>query len=301
MKNLRLALDWTPNTNHIGFFVAQEKGFYKEFGITVDITNPAQDDYAVTPAKKVELGNADLALCPFESVISYQTKAARFDAVAIATVFQEDLSAIVVREDSNIKSPKDLDNCSYASYKARYEDEIVKQMIKNDGGEGSIQVVYPQKLGIWQTVENKTYDATWIFMNWEGVEAKSKGLQLRSFKLADFGIPYSYSPIIMGSRTRIMELKEVYSNFLSATKKGFLFSKDYPEEAAKILSRHLSESDRDIDLLETIKISASVLENEDSWGVMSKKRVQDFIDWLSLNELETSKLNFDDLVYPNLI
>lgn len=301
MKNLRLALDWTPNTNHIGFFVAQEKGFYKEFGITVDITNPAQDDYAVTPAKKVELGNADLALCPFESVISYQTKAVRFDAVAIATVFQEDLSAIVVREDSNIKSPKDLDNCSYASYKARYEDEIVKQMIKNDGGEGSIQVVYPQKLGIWQTVENKTYDATWIFMNWEGVEAKSKGLQLRSFKLADFGIPYSYSPIIMGSRTRIMELKEVYSNFLSATKKGFLFSKDYPEEAAKILSRHLSESDRDIDLLETIKISASVLENEDSWGVMSKKRVQDFIDWLSLNELETTKLNFDDLVYPNLI
>ncbi len=296
-----MALDWTPNSNHIGFFVAQEKGFYADVEIAFEIINPALDNYARTPAKKVELGNADLALCPFESVISYQTKAVTFDAVAIATVFQEDLSAIVVRKDSNIKSPKDLDNCSYASYKARYEDEIVKQMIKNDGGEGSIRVVYPQKLGIWQTIENTTYDATWVFMNWEGVEATSKGLVLRSFKLSDFGIPYSYSPIIMGSRTRVAKSKEVYANFLSATKKGFLFSKDYPNEAAEILKPFLPKKDRQIDLIDSLKISASALENEDSWGVMSKKRVQDFINWLNLNELETTKLNFDDLVYPNLI
>ena len=136
MRTFRLALDWTPNINHIGFFVAKELEFYDELGLKLELLNPEVDNYALTPAKKVEKGIADMALCPLESVISYRTKQHPFDAVAIATIFQEDLSAIVVLAESDSTRPKDLDGRSYASYKARYEDEIVKQMIINDGGNG---------------------------------------------------------------------------------------------------------------------------------------------------------------------
>ena len=78
MKKLTLALDWTPNINHIGFFIAQEKGFYKELGLDVSITDPSEDNYAVTPAKKIELGQANFALCPTESILSYRTKSKPF-------------------------------------------------------------------------------------------------------------------------------------------------------------------------------------------------------------------------------
>ena len=71
---LKLGLDWTPNVNHIGFFVAQAKGFYESHGLELQISNPADDDYALTPAKKIELGLLDFALCPIESVISFRTK-----------------------------------------------------------------------------------------------------------------------------------------------------------------------------------------------------------------------------------
>ena len=81
MKNFTIALDWTANTNHTGFYVAKGKGFYKEMGLDVTLKTPDKDDYSVTPAKKVELGQADMALCPFESVVSYRTKATPFDAV----------------------------------------------------------------------------------------------------------------------------------------------------------------------------------------------------------------------------
>ena len=147
MEKLKLALDWTPNINHIGFFVAQEKGFYEELGLEVFIADPSLDNYGVTPAKKVELGLVDFALCPTESIISYRTKETPFDLIAIAAILQEDLSAIVVKGDSGINSPKDLDHKIYSSYRARYEDGIVKEMIKNDGGEGNLTVVYPDKLG----------------------------------------------------------------------------------------------------------------------------------------------------------
>ena len=74
LKKIKLALDWTPNINHIGFFVSLEKNFYLDKGIDFSIINPFDDNYSITPAKKIELGIADFALSPTESLISYNTK-----------------------------------------------------------------------------------------------------------------------------------------------------------------------------------------------------------------------------------
>ncbi len=300
MKTLRLALDWTPNTNHIGFFVAQELGFYNEENLKVELLSPQDDNYAVTPAKKVELGQADMALCPFESIISYRTKKQSFDAVGIATIFQEDLSAIVVLEDSSVKRPSDLDGKTYASYKARYEDEIVRQMIINDGGKGEIDLAYPDKLGIWATLLSKKFDSTWIFMNWEGVQAQDKGIRLRAFHLSDFGIPYGYSPIVMASKSVVNNSKEVYDSFLKATKKGFVHAMENPEQAARILRPFVSETDADIDLVKSQKESLKAYGKAHEWGKMEKTRVDTFLQWLKETNLETTPLAYEDLVYEGL-
>jgi hypothetical protein len=51
---ISIALDWTPNTNHAGFFVAKDKGFYSAAGIEVEFLSPLDNDYAKTP-RQVEL------------------------------------------------------------------------------------------------------------------------------------------------------------------------------------------------------------------------------------------------------
>ena len=75
MQGLTLALDWTPNINHIGFFVAHDLGLYTQRGIQLSISNPVEDNYQMTPGKKLELGRADFAIAPFETVISLNNKA----------------------------------------------------------------------------------------------------------------------------------------------------------------------------------------------------------------------------------
>ncbi len=55
MNKIKLALDWTPNINHIGFFVAKEKGYYKEKDIDLKIISPEMDNYKETPAKKTQV------------------------------------------------------------------------------------------------------------------------------------------------------------------------------------------------------------------------------------------------------
>ena len=301
MDHIRLALDWTPNINHIGFFIAQQKGFYQEQGIEVTLTNPADDNYQMTPAKKVELGQADLALCPTESVISYRTKPEPFDMIAIGTIFQKDLSTIAVKADSGIQQPADLDGKSYASYQARYEDEIVKEMIRNDGGLGNIEVVYPEKLGIWETIVNGKYDATWIFVNWEGVEAKSQGIDLQLFRMEDYQVPYSYSPVMAGSEKRIMQNADAYVRFLRASKAGFLYAQTEPEEAVTLLKPFVPEGDAGIDLHAALAQSANAFGTNANWGKMNPAIVGNFLNWLNQKGLERQALALSDLMTSELI
>ena len=247
------------------------------------------------------MGEADLALCPFESILSYNTKKHRFNAVAIATIFQEDISAITVLEESNITNPRDLDGKVYASYKARYEDEIVKRMIQNDGGTGNIKIEYPKRLGIWDTLIDGSLDATWIFTNWEGIHAKSKGVKLRNFKMGNYGIPYGYSPVILAGKEKVNTYKKGYSDFLSATKQGFLYAQEHPEYAVDCIKPHIAKSDADIDLLESQKLSNKFYGNKNNWGIMEKGKVDLFLNWLYKNNLETAGLLYEDLVFANLL
>ncbi len=301
MEKFKIALDWTANTNHTGFYVAKEKGYYLEMGLEVIIETPDTDNYSTTPAKKVELGQVDMALCPFESVVSYRTKTNAFDAVVIATIFQEDLSAIASLSSNGITSPADLDGKMYASYQARYEDEIVRQMIKNDGGKGDFKIVNPEKLGIWNTIIKGKSDATWIFRNWEGIQAENEGIDLNLFKMADYGIPYGYSPIIMTSKKGVAKRARGYAHFLEATKKGYLYAQDNPSEAVECFASHVAEQDLNIDLVQSQIFSSPFYGNMDNWGVLEKQKVNQYLDWLLENKLEEQPFNFEDVVLSGLV
>ena len=298
MDKLFLALDWTPNINHIGFFVAESLGFYNDVGIEIKISDPAEDDYKITPAKKVEIGQADLALCPTESLIAYRTKSSPFDLKAIAAIFQKDLSAIAVSKNSNIHSPKNLSGKHYASYQAKYEDKIVEQMIKNDGGAANLEISYPKKLGIWDTLLEGKADATWIFLNWEGVEAKQKGAELRYFKLEDYGIPYSYSPVIAASESTIKKKADALHSFTKATKKGFLYAQNNPEESIAILKAAIPAKDADIDLNQALKASVDAFQSEGAWGKMQPGRFKKFVEWLKEKGMEKQDIEAESL-YTN--
>ncbi len=299
---LTIALDWTPNTNHTGFFVAQGLGLYKDVGLNVRIIDPSTDNYATTPAKKLELGEADFAIAPTESAISLNTKNNPAAAVAIAAILQDDVSAIAVLEDSDISRPAELDGKSYASYGARYEDKIVQQMIKNDGGKGELKLDYPDKLGIWNTLLENKADSTWIFQNWEGIEAETQGIKLRYFKLSDYDIPYGYSPVLLALKDNITPLQAEYRAFLQATKKGFLHAQQNPADAVELLKPHLPAPDRErIDLLRAQTFTNEHYGDAQSWGKMEPARLQRFVDWLKEHKIENELQDISALFTNELL
>lgn len=118
-----VALDWTPNTNHTGLYVARSKGYYRDAGLEVQLQSPHQDDYKATPSSRLAKGEALFALVPSETLISHHTWPEPRDSkpriVAVGAVLQDDTSAIVCLKSSGLERPAQLDGIVYASYGAR--------------------------------------------------------------------------------------------------------------------------------------------------------------------------------------
>ncbi|MGB3588561.1 MAG: ABC transporter substrate-binding protein [Tunicatimonas sp.] len=281
---LSLALDWSPNSLHAGYFVAEAKEFYKDESLDVTFVNPEDDNYAKTPAKKLADKEVHLAIAPSESVISFNTLKESIPLTAVAAALQKDASAIVVRADSEIKRPAQLDGKIFASYNARFEDDIVRQLIKNDGGQGNIQISNPAYLEMWRTVADGSSDATWVFLPWEGPKAKvEQNLLFRAFTLKDYGIPYGYSPLLITHTDFISEEESAIRAFLRAAEKGWRYVAENPEESAELLHKEFSHTNwQDLPMLkESLQMLAPyILSDKGRWGFMDGTRWLDFVEWM---------------------
>jgi NitT/TauT family transport system substrate-binding protein len=294
MDEVTLALDWTPNTNHTGFFAALAEGEFADRDLEVDVRSPAVDDYEQTPAKLLATGAVDLAIAPSESVISYHTHPDYPSLTAVAAVCQRDTSAIATLSDSGIDRPRDIDGHTYASYDARFEDDIVRKMVRNDGGDGEFEVVTPPKLGIPNTLVDGSADATWVFLPWEGLAAERDGIDLNAFRMDEYDVPYGYTPTLLA---RPDELEAGWlERFLAAATAGHDLAATDPERGADLLAETATGLDRDPEFLrESQRRVAPALREDGRWGYMARERWAAFVDWLTEAEILT---DLDDEPIP---
>lgn len=288
MLNVRVALDWTPNTLHAGLIYAVQQGWYENAGMSVELISPEADNYHCTPAKKLTNGMVHIAVAPTETVISYQTQRKPVDIKAFAAILQHDLSSIAVHGTSGIQRPADLDCKIYGSFAARFEEAIVQQMIRNDGGHGFLRISQPDKLKIWDEFMTGKVHSMWLFEPWEGLLAKRKGISLRHFKMSQFGIPYGYSPLLLSMNSLMTEYPEEMRTFTQITAKAYEKVATDTEHAAEVLSKSkmhacLENTEFVHESLEQLK--PALLNNEGKWGVMNDKKWADFTMWLDMQGL----------------
>jgi ABC-type nitrate/sulfonate/bicarbonate transport system substrate-binding protein len=284
---MELALDWTPNTNHTGIYVARARGYYDDAGVDVTVRSPGADGYEQTPAKRVATGESTVAIAPSESAISYHTHPEYESLTAVAAVCQRDASAIVALGESAIERPADLDGRTYASYDARFEDHIVAQLVRNDGGEGDLNIVTPPKLGIWNTLVEGEADATWVFMPWEGLLAERDGLELTAFSLEEYDVPYGYTPLLLARDSAVDGDGERLEAFLDATARGYEFAADNPREAADTLHETAEGLDVDRAFLRESQRRIGPRYTDGEWGRMRHDRWRRFVEWLAEEEILT--------------
>lgn len=283
MDTLTLALDWTPNVNHAGIFVALMNNYYEEEGIELELIAPDVDQYSNFPIDKAANGKVDIAMCPSEHVLQWNYKEDPKPMVAIATVFQEDMSAYIYHRQAELDRPADLDGKTYAMYGTTFEKQIVQHFIMGDGGKGRVLFETPGKLDLWQLFKEKKVDFCWVFKTWEWVEAQQENLDVDLFNLGDFGVPYGYSPIFCAEKSIIKDKEKALKKFLKATAKGFEFASDLPNQTAKLL--HQSKSHPNFDDIQFLERALDIagpafLDDAGLWGRINTSHWDGWFVWL---------------------
>jgi ABC-type nitrate/sulfonate/bicarbonate transport system substrate-binding protein len=226
---VRIALDWTPNTNHIGIYVAKAKGFYEAAGLDVEIL-PYADTSAGT---LVSNGVAEFGICG--EIEIFMQRAAGGDVKMVYGIVQTETGRLIFkggRED--IKSPKDLDGKTYGGFGGAWEDAVISSMIRNDGGQGTFQTV---TLGTsaYEAVDNGAVDFTLEVYTWEGIAAQLENRQLGRFHYSDYGVPDEQTTAIASSEAYLKANPDQARAFIQATRQGYAYSVDHPDEACDLL------------------------------------------------------------------
>ena len=179
---IRVQLDWTPNTNHTGVYVALAQGWYEEEGVEVEILpySGANGDLLVAE------GVADVAFS-FATTVPF-SRAQGLDVVSIAAVLQKSPTEIAVLEDGPIKRLRDLDGKLYAGWGLPYELPQWRTVIQADGGEGTAELVVLDT-GAYDALLAGRVHAVEIFVTWEGLDWDQEGIEYRTWRHADFGVP----------------------------------------------------------------------------------------------------------------
>jgi ABC-type nitrate/sulfonate/bicarbonate transport system substrate-binding protein len=225
---VRFALDWTPNTDHTGFYVAQSKGWYRDAGIDLKVL-----PYGSTaPETLLAAGQADCGIS-FQDSLTFAVAAGQ-PIESVMAILQHDASAIAVLAGSSIQRPRDLDGKTFAGFGYPADEPSIKAVIRADGGKGDFRTVTVDTLA-YQALYTKRADFTIAFTAWEGIEAQEKGIALRYFKYTDYGFPDFYQVVLACNDGWLAKNGDVARRFVAATVRGFQFAQSDPDAAAAIL------------------------------------------------------------------
>ncbi|RBP99136.1 ABC transporter substrate-binding protein [Bifidobacterium xylocopae] len=232
--SISFMLDWTPNTNHVGIYVAQELGYYKQAGVSVRILPTAQAGAETS----VENGVADVGFSKLSNLAAFNTKGSHLRQVF--DIGQEPIArwcALASRTD--IRTPRDFDGKTFVSFGSAEQTAVVRQMIRNAGGNGDFKRA-TSGTSTFATLSSGKGDFAGFYVTWEGVQSDLKGPKLNCFVQSDWGVPGNPDQtgfVVKDGWLRGQDHRTALRKFVQASKRGYDWALAHPDQAADILVR----------------------------------------------------------------
>lgn len=283
LEKVTFVLDWTPNTNHTGLYVAQAKGYFEEAGIEVEIVQPPEDGAEVLVAS----GKADFGVSFQDSMAPALIGDDALPITAVAAVIQHNTSGIISRKGEGMDTPKGMEGHTYATWNGPIELATLQQVVEKDGGDFSKVNLIPSTVtDEVSALKTKSVDSIWIFYGWAGVKTELEGLETDYFAFADIDEVFDYyTPVIIAGNDFLDEKPETAKAFLSALSKGYGFAIENPEEAAEILCEANPELDEELVKASQKYLAGQYRGEAEQWGYIDATRWNNFYNWLNENDL----------------
>jgi ABC-type nitrate/sulfonate/bicarbonate transport system substrate-binding protein len=232
LQKVTIVGDWpTPWVGWIPWLVAQEKGFYKEVGLTVETVIPAT---VADPPKYVATGKADFAYTTMLDVIL--GRAAGVPIKSTAAVFRYNNWGVIFPKDGPVKSLKDIKTISL--YENTWDHSSFTAMMKHEGLDPASVNILPAASNTVPILLAGQADAIGGITNAEQTEALITGKMETTILLAgDYGVPNVYVYVFASSDEFLKNQPEISKKFMAATLKGLQYSVEHSDEALEIFKK----------------------------------------------------------------
>ena len=298
LEKITFVLDWTPNTNHTGLYVAIANGYFEEAGLDVEVVQPPEDGAEVLVAS----GKAQFGVSFQDYLAPGYVGDEPLPVTAVAAVIQHNTSGIISRKGEGMDTPSGLEGKKYATWDLPVEKATIKQVMEADGGDFSkVELIPSTVTDEVSALQSNSVDAIWIFYAWAGIACEVAGLETDYFAFADIDPVFDfYSPVIIGSDIYMEENPESAKAFVAALAKGYEYAIENPKEAADILMEAAPELKDSADLVYASQeyLAEQYTADAARWGEFDGARWSAFFTWLNENQLLDGTID-PDIGYTN--
>lgn len=275
LKQITVVLDWTPNTNHTGLYVAKAKDYFKTQGLDVNIMLPGDAGVIQTVAS----GNAHFGVSYQEELT--QARVQDVPAISIAAIIQHNTSGFASPVAKNIKSPKDFEGKAYGGWGSPVEEAVIESVMQLEGASASkVDFVNIGDVDFFTAVQ-RDIDFAWAFYAWTGIEAELRNIPLNMIYVKDLSPQLDYyTPILITGEKLATEDPELVKAFMTAVTQGYEFAIENPAEAAEILIEAEPELDPELVRASQAWLADKYQDDAPRWGEQKLEVWNGYTEWM---------------------
>jgi diguanylate cyclase (GGDEF)-like protein/PAS domain S-box-containing protein len=224
-KNINVQLRWKHQFQFAGYYMALEKGFYKEAGFNVSLLEGGED---INVVQQVLSKKADFGVSNSSLIIDYLNG---LDVVMLGAIFQHSPNILLTKKE--YKSPIDLVTGGKIALMGSDQDVELKAMFLQEGINLSKINFVPKEKHLEDLLENKVIAINAYSSN-EPFLLSKKGIEFNILEPRTYGLDF-YGDTLFSSRTLCEEDHEKVSAFRQATFKGWEYALTNIDETVDVI------------------------------------------------------------------
>jgi putative hydroxymethylpyrimidine transport system substrate-binding protein len=283
---LSLTLDFYPNPDHAGIYMAQKLGYFRDAGLDVSISAPSDPS---APIRQVAAGQTDLAISYEPEVMLARQHG--LDVVAVGALVDRPLTSLIWLKKSKIGGVGDLRGKTIATAGIPYQDAFLKTILARANLSPSAVKAVNVGFGLLPALVGGSAQAMLGgFLNVEGVDLRKRGKDPVVTPVDKLGVPTYDELVLVAQRKRLEEDPEAIRLFIAALARGTSAAVENPGAATKAVL----EANHDLEpkLTEAeVKATLPLLQPSrpgNPYGYMDPAQWREFIGWMRDNELISS-------------
>jgi ABC-type nitrate/sulfonate/bicarbonate transport system substrate-binding protein len=234
-----LVLDFTPNAVHSGIYAAQRERYYDEAGVDLTVRQPGESTDA---PKLLAAGRAEFAILDIHDLGIAREHG--LDLVGVMPLVQRPLAAVIARGGSGVKRPRELEGHTVGVTGLPSDEAVVESEVSADGGNPAKVKRVTIGFNAVSSLAAGKVDAATGFWNAEGVALQRQGVPIRIFKVNEYGAPPYPELILTTTRETLDRDPDLVSSMVDATRRGYEFTVENPEQGLSDLLAEVPSLDR---------------------------------------------------------